>query len=247
VARPRNIVERAFGLALFILMLTSVLRLGFTLSYQGGPRVDLIYMPVLPASLLAVQYAVMPILAAALLLGLVNARLQQRLRLRASTDELTGVLTRRALRELAPRLIDEARHAGREVAVLILDLDHFKAVNDRLGHATGDRVLAATATVLRDHLRPDSLLARFGGEEFVALIPTDDLPGARRASERLRGSVESVDWGSHGLDWRMTVSIGVALVGPNETLDATLTRADEALYRSKRDGRNQVQVSLVAA
>jgi diguanylate cyclase (GGDEF)-like protein len=109
-------------------------------------------------------------------------------------------------------------------------------------------VLKMAASTLQVNLRPDALLARYGGEEFVAVLPIDDLPAARRVSERLRAAVEGVDWKrAAGLDRAVTVSVGVALAGAGETLDAVLQRADEALYRAKREGRNQVQVSLMAA
>ncbi|MBL8340961.1 MAG: GGDEF domain-containing protein [Rubrivivax sp.] len=248
VASPRNGVERAFGLVLLGIAASSWLRLAFTLAYDGPARIDLLYMPAAVAPAMAAAYGVVPIVVATLLLGLVNARLHQQLHSRATTDELTGVLTRRALRELAPALVDTEQARGRCVAVLMLDLDHFKAVNDLAGHAAGDQALRLAAATLQSQLRPDTLLARYGGEEFVAVMPVPDLPAARRASERLRLAVEQADWRSiPGLGRGLTVSIGVALAGPAEALDAVMARADEALYRAKREGRNQVQVSLMVA
>jgi diguanylate cyclase (GGDEF)-like protein len=218
------------------------------LTYVGEPRVNLLYVPAPLEPVLAALYGVIPIVMATLLLSLVNARLHQQLRNRATTDELTGILTRRALRELAPSMIELEQQRHRDMAVLMLDIDHFKAVNDHHGHAAGDKVLRWVATTLQTHLRPDALLARYGGEEFVVVLPVDDLPGARRASERLRHAVEDIDWArALGLDLQVTVSVGVALIGPHETLDGALQRADEALYRAKREGRNQVQVSLMVA
>lgn len=243
----RRLIERAIGLTLLVVAVTSWLRLGFTLAYAGPPRVDLMLLPPLPASVLAALYGVLPITLATLLLSLVNARLHQQLHSRASTDELTAVLTRRALRELAPALLERERPHG-DVALLMIDLDHFKTVNDAHGHATGDAVLRAAAATLKAQLRPDALLARYGGEEFVAVIPRVDLPAARRVSERLRASIEEMPWSRvASLDRRITVSIGVALAGRHEDLDRVLQRADEALYRAKREGRNQIQVSLLAA
>ncbi|MBL8324300.1 MAG: GGDEF domain-containing protein [Rubrivivax sp.] len=248
VASPRNPVERAFGLVLVGIAASSWLRLAFTLAYDGPARTDLLYLPAAVAPAMAAAYGVVPIVVATLLLGLVNARLHQQLHSRATTDELTGVLTRRALRELAPALVDAEQAGGGCVAVLMLDLDHFKAVNDLAGHAGGDLALRLAAATLQSQLRPDTLLARYGGEEFVAVMPVPDLPAARRASERLRLAVEQADWrGIPGLSRGLTVSIGVALAGPAEALDAVMARADEALYRAKRDGRNQVQVSLMVA
>lgn len=245
---PRNVIERGLGLSLLLVAASSWLRAGFTLTYAGAPRVDLLYVPELVAPMLAALYGVIPIVMATLLLSLVNARLHQQLRSRATTDELTGTMTRRALRELAPSMIELEQLRQRDVAVLMLDLDNFKAVNDTHGHAIGDKVLREAASALQMHLRHDAVLARYGGEEFVAVVPVDDLPGARRASERLRRAVEDVEWSrAAGLQEKVTVSVGVALAGPGETLDDTLRRADEALYLAKRSGRNQVQVSLKVA
>lgn len=248
VSRPRNLVERGLGLTLLLVMASSVLRLGFMLAYAGPPRVDMLYVPASIAAMLAAMYGVLPIMVATLLLSMVNARLQHLLHTRASTDELTGMLTRRALRELAPATIASVHHGQREVAVLMVDLDHFKAINDTDGHAKGDKVLRLVAATLQTQLRHDALLARYGGEEFVAVLPVDDVLAARRASERLRLAVEGVAWSRDaGVRAPVTTSIGVALVGHGETLDSALQRADEALYRAKRDGRNQVQISLSAA
>jgi diguanylate cyclase (GGDEF)-like protein len=248
VASPRNATERVFGLVLLLVVSSSWLRLACTIAYDGPPRIDLLYLPeaVLPA--LAATYGVLPIVFSTLLLGLFNSLLQQRLHRRASTDELTGVLTRRALRETAPALVAAELGRGGAVAVLILDIDHFKAVNDRAGHACGDEALRLAAATLQAQLRSDAPLARYGGEEFVAIVPVDGLPAARAVAERLRLAVEQARWRAiPGLETGLTISIGVAMAGPGEPLDAALARADDALYRAKRDGRNQVQVSLQAA
>jgi diguanylate cyclase (GGDEF)-like protein len=164
------------------------------------------------------------------------------------TDELTGAMTRRALRELAPALIEQQQVQRRDVAVLMLDLDRFKDINDTHGHPMGDAVLRFAAHVLQRHMRVDTLLARYGGEEFVAVVPVEDLPTARRVAERLRHAVESAPWRDElRLNSGVTVSVGVAMVGPAEPLDTALQRADEAMYRAKRDGRNQCQVALARA
>ena len=109
----------------------------------------------------------------------VNAQLRQNLNDRALNDELTGLHTRRALRVLTPERIAQARRSRLDVAVMVLDLDHFKPINDGFGHGAGDLVLRAVASWLRDKVRPDTRLARFGGEEFVVLSPVEDLRAAR--------------------------------------------------------------------
>jgi diguanylate cyclase (GGDEF)-like protein len=248
VSSPRDLVERALGLSLLLIAGSSWLRAGFTAVYAGPPRVNLLYVPADLAPVIAALYGVMPMVIATLLLSLVNARLRQQLRSRALTDELTGTMTRRALGELAPPMIEIEQRRQREVAVLMLDLDHFKVVNDTYGHATGDRVLKVAAATLQANVRHDALLARYGGEEFVAVVPVDDLAAARRVAERLRLAIESAAWSTTvKLAQGVTVSVGVALVSAGSSLEDTLQRADQALYHAKREVRNRVQVSLMAA
>ncbi len=199
-------------------------------------------------STFAVLYGILPMIVANLLLTWVNARLRQQLRDLSVIDELTGAMTRRALREFAPPLIERAHRLGSPVAILLLDLDHFKSVNENHGHAMGDAVLKLVASTLKAQTRADSLLARYGGEEFVCVTALPDLHAARRVAERLRLAIAQTDWtGQLGLPRGVTVSVGVAVIGPHETLDAALARADEALYRAKREGRDQCQMSLAAA
>ena len=248
IRSPRTAIERVFGWVLLLVVASSWIRMAFTLAHDGPARTDLMYMPPTIGPLLAATYSVLPVVVASLLLSQVNTRLQQQLHSQATTDELTGLLTRRAVRERAPAML-EAEHAReRFVAVLILDLDHFKAVNDAAGHAVGDEALRLAASTMRSHARHDTLLARYGGEEFVAIMPAEDLPAARRGAERLRLAIEQADWASiPELGRGLTVSIGVAATCAGETFDDALVRADEALYRAKREGRNQVRISLRAA
>jgi diguanylate cyclase (GGDEF)-like protein len=249
VSSPRDLTERAIAAVMMALVASCVARFAITcVVAKPPPRVDLMYVPEPLASVLAVLYGVLPTIVATLLLALVNTRLRQQLHVRAITDELTGAMTRRALRELAPALVQQQQRERRQVAVLMLDLDRFKQINDTHGHATGDAVLRLAAQVLQAHLRVDALLSRYGGEEFVAIVPVEDLPAARRVAERLRHAVESVDWvDCLPLGTDVTISVGVAMVKPFEPLDAALQRADEALYRAKREGRNQCQVGLEMA
>jgi diguanylate cyclase (GGDEF)-like protein len=155
---------------------------------------------------------------------------------RANTDSLTGLLNREGLHAAA-----QDKLAGIErVAVLVLDLDHFKQINDRHGHLTGDDVLRAVAGRARRALRDSDLLGRFGGEEFVAVLPGAPESAAVAAAERVRASV-----GDHPVSTRMgrvnvTVSIGV--VSSSGPLVDLIARADMALYEAKADGRNRVRV-----
>ncbi len=248
LARPRYLVERVLGVVVALYFASWLLRTSYTLAYAGPRLVHELYTPVALQPWYAIVYATLPIIMASLLLNTVSARLHQQLKSRASTDELTGVLMRRALREMAPAAVARAQNAGREAALVMLDLDRFKTINDVHGHVVGDAVLHHTAQVLQAQLRPDALLGRFGGEEFMVLVDVGDIAAARAVAERLRLAMASTPCPvSGGRAIPVTISVGVALFGLGEGLDTTLMRADEALYRAKRGGRDRVEVGLVAA
>jgi diguanylate cyclase (GGDEF)-like protein len=245
--RPRNLAERVMGLSLIAHALSWILRSAFTIARSEASLPHQLNVPDGLVTAFGVYYCVMPLIIAALVLNVVNARLSQQLRSSALTDELTGVMTRRALRELAPALINQAELDGRPVAVLMLDLDHFKAVNDRHGHKAGDQVLRHAATLIAANLRPEVLLTRFGGEEFVVVAPVPDWRTARIVAERLRGALAAEPFPIDGAAIAVTVSVGVTVLAPGETLEPALQRADEALYGAKRGGRNRVETSISAA
>ncbi len=196
---------------------------------------------------LGVFCGTIPVIIATRALNLVNGRLAGRLRTLAHTDELTGTLSRRALRERAPELLARQHAEGRQVAALMVAIDHFKGVNDRHGHPAGDAVLQRTAHLVAMNLRSDSMVTRYGGEEFAVLLPVAGLGEARAAAERLRKAIESDVVDFHGTDIGVTVSVGLALLAHGEALDAALARADTALHRAKNAGRNRVDIALAAA
>jgi diguanylate cyclase (GGDEF)-like protein len=153
-------------------------------------------------------------------------------------DALTGLLNRRALETS----VNERSLARERFGVLFMDLDHFKAINDRYGHETGDRVLIAVAHVLRSALRPGDVVARYGGEEFVALIAGAGPESARLVAERLRRSVAEMAPIARG-PARVTISVGAAVYDPERREEAQVElfrRADVALYSAKHSGRNCV-------
>ena len=179
----------------------------------------------------------------------------------AVTDPLTGLHNRRyALPHLA-RLARQSAMDRQAFAVMILDIDHFKNINDTYGHATGDMVLVDVAKRLRSKLRPTDMIARIGGEEFMVAMPGTTLEQARLMAERLRRAVETRAFGGpenagpmaqvNALSVQVTMSIGVALGGPEcqteEGITALFDRADTALYRAKSDGRNTVTLCGSAA
>ena len=162
----------------------------------------------------------------------------------AITDPLTGALNRRGFQERAKSELDRARRHGEPVAVLMLDIDHFKLVNDTHGHGGGDRVLVALTASLRTLARSSDIVARLGGEEFGMLLPVTHLAEATVVAERIRRHVEGLAVPDDAADIRFTVSIGVAEVDDGATsLQSTFDRADGALYDAKAGGRNCVRAA----
>jgi len=164
----------------------------------------------------------------------------------ALTDMLTGLANKRALAEAMRRDFARAERAGTSIAMVILDLDHFKQVNDTYGHAVGDEVLREVGRVISAGLRSGDISGRFGGEEFVLILPGANVEGGKLVAERLRRSVEGITIQVGSVVLKVTASFGVAAVagpGTSDLADATLKRADEALYRAKHEGRNRVCVA----
>jgi len=159
----------------------------------------------------------------------------------AETDALTGQPNRRALDELLKQQVGVARASGRTFSVLLLDIDHFKLVNDTHGHGAGDDTLRAFAQRVCEHLRQGDTCARYGGEEFVVVLPGTTLVSALEVAERLRQGVADASLMSVPLV-RATVSVGAAQYAAGETVEQLLARADSAVYAAKRGGRNQVRV-----
>ena len=160
------------------------------------------------------------------------------------TDTLTGAPNRKRMLQEGPRLIDASLRAGQPVSFLMLDLDHFKNVNDTYGHAAGDEVLRAFSHALGSQIRLSDLYARMGGEEFAVLAPNAGQREALELAERIRKGVEALQISVPGGDLSITASIGVATMlaqpGTSMTLDALVACADKAMYRAKNDGRNRV-------
>lgn len=170
-----------------------------------------------------------------------------RLRRQAETDPLTRVYNRRYLDRRLNEEIGRAQRYGNPLSVLVIDLDHFKDVNDRYGHQIGDVVLARVGAALADQIRHTDFVARFGGEEFVVVAPETDIDGATDLGERLRLAVEDLRIARPSLDDHLgvTVSVGVARLDPDRpTPKALLSSADQCLYRAKRLGRNRVASPL---
>jgi diguanylate cyclase (GGDEF)-like protein len=175
-------------------------------------------------------------------LALDNARLFDKVEQLSLTDPLTGLYNRRYLDLEGARLVALAGRHGKLLALQMIDLDHFKAVNDTHGHAVGDAVLREASETLRTVTRRTDLAARFGGEELCVLLPETDIAGAEVLARRFLDSLRACPFtGQGGAAFHVTASVGVAALGSaEETLEDLIERADTALYRAKDEGRDRV-------
>lgn len=174
-----------------------------------------------------------------------NANLLAQLERQALSDVLTGLPNRRAFAAEATQAMARAARNGAALTVGVADVDHFKKINDRYGHLAGDTVLCAVAQALRDSGRVTDLAARLGGEEFGLLLPDASLEQAAGIAERMRAAIATLHPAApDGSLIKVTISIGLARLGADGTLDAALSEADKALYRAKRQGRDRVELAL---
>lgn len=158
----------------------------------------------------------------------------------AELDELTGAFNRRCIMRMLDEEIARARRTGSPCSVALIDLDWFKRINDGHGHPTGDEVLRTFAITLFANIRSIDRFGRYGGEEFLLILPDLAEDGATRVLERLRAIIAELDWSAFSSDINVTISAGVATLRPNEGPDTLLARADRALYAAKARGRNRV-------
>ncbi|MCW8914575.1 MAG: GGDEF domain-containing protein [Magnetovibrio sp.] len=168
-------------------------------------------------------------------------KIEHELRAMATRDPLTGISNRRHISEAATREIEQAQRHGRKLSVAMIDIDHFKAINDTFGHACGDNVLRLVVEVMADELRSADTLGRMGGEEFAAILPETGLDTGSTIAERIRARIAEHVFIWDGKEFGITASIGIAAWNTGEvTIDPTLVRADKALYTAKDQGRNCV-------
>jgi diguanylate cyclase (GGDEF)-like protein len=160
----------------------------------------------------------------------------------ADTDALTGLLNRRAFLPLAGDAMSYFKRYRRTICILMIDIDHFKRVNDLYGHASGDVVIRQVGRIISEAIRTTDKVARFGGEEFVALLRETDLKGAAIFADRIRQTVANTVFEPEGQCLRATISIGMAEAEFTDgDIDHTIERADRALYAAKSGGRNCVR------
>lgn len=165
-----------------------------------------------------------------------------RTRLEARTDALSGTGNRKAFEEHLPFMISRAKRDNDPFGMLLIDVDHFKWINDTHGHHAGDQVIALIGESLRGILRPRDYVARYGGDEFAVMLADVDLRGGIEAGQRIRRAIDQTnfDCGKNGARIAVTFSIGLAMVEHDDTPESLLQKADAALYESKRKGRNQL-------
>jgi diguanylate cyclase (GGDEF)-like protein len=163
----------------------------------------------------------------------------------AYIDELTGLFNRRSIISRLQEEIERVHRYTVDLSVLLIDIDHFKDINDHYGHHTGDQVLRHVAQLQQQSLRKVDFLGRYGGEEFLTVLPSTNLQAAVRVAELLRGHIESSSFEtSQSAPIRLTISVGVAQFVPRQdTLETLLSRADDAMYRAKTAGRNRICVA----
>jgi len=168
---------------------------------------------------------------------------KQKAEQQARTDVLTGLNNRRAFFEYAEVIDAQSRRYNHPYVIAMIDIDHFKAVNDTWGHDTGNCALKAISRIILDVLRETDIVGRIGGEEFVAILPETTISEGAALAERLRATIENTAIETAQAPITVTISIGVAALGGlNGTLDAVVSHADAAMYQAKNDGRNRVHL-----
>ena len=188
----------------------------------------------------AIEIVLYVVGAAFIVLILAKDRTLHAYKLAATTDPLTGLLNRRGFFDAAAVVIGRNLRSKTPISVLAFDLDHFKSINDRCGHAVGDAVLQLFSNVVQQTMRASDVIGRLGGEEFVALLP-GTLTEAAIAAERVRTALAAASVVRNGQLVTATVSVGVACGSPSTAIDDLIARADAALYRAKMNGRNRVE------
>jgi diguanylate cyclase len=165
------------------------------------------------------------------------------LKTKALTDALTGLVNRWGLEKLLVQEISQAKETGKELSIIMADIDHFKEINDTFGHLVGDNVIKMFAATLTDFVKGRDLVVRYGGEEFLIVLPDTPLAGAVTLSRKMQSFLENMKWKrkeSGKVLGKVTLSFGVAKYRPGESIEDFIHRADRALYYSKQNGRNRV-------
>lgn len=236
--------EWVFSLAFAFAAIVSAVRFFSTLIDANAPQ------HLLDGGLLQVVY--LASFSLTLLVGtigfilLANENLREQLEYLATYDSLSQVLNRRAFFERAQALLVQGQNDGEPVAVLLIDIDHFKRINDQFGHHIGDQVITSLCQMTKGQITEQDLLGRYGGEEFAVMLKVSHAKLAHDAAQRIRRAIEGGQEALQGLELpRYTVSIGLALARGADTVHSLMIRADKALYQAKQAGRNRVHTAAL--
>jgi diguanylate cyclase (GGDEF)-like protein len=239
IEEPVRSTGRALLIVVFVLIavvMTGRLALFVSGVRSGAPE----GFTSLVRALMFVVASVAPIAASLAFVITVGERLGDRLLHWSLTDPLTGMANRRALFDAMNRELSSSRRHAEPVSLIVIDLDHFKRVNDTAGHEAGDQALAEVGRVIRETARAEDSVGRLGGEEFAVVVPGADLASALRAAERLREALASTPIAAGGRVFNLTASMGVAEWDGKEEPSALMSRADRLLYQAKDSGRDLV-------
>ncbi|QEN04397.1 diguanylate cyclase [Thiospirochaeta perfilievii] len=160
----------------------------------------------------------------------------------ATTDSLTGLKNRRGISRCLENCVKRSQNENLPFTIFLMDIDHFKIVNDKYGHATGDRVLKRLSAILKSTLRSHDCIARWGGEEFLIILPETTLDSGYLVAEKIRKNIEKIEINYNNYKIKVTVSLGGCLYNNNLYIEQSIHSADEALYVSKSNGRNRVSL-----
>ncbi|HFC30502.1 MAG TPA: GGDEF domain-containing protein [Oceanospirillales bacterium] len=171
-----------------------------------------------------------------------NNERQDELSIQANTDELTGILNRRSFTSFLKFEFKKAQSRPEPFALLIIDIDFFKNINDSYGHQVGDEILKCLAKLMKESFRQADKVCRWGGEEFAILLPYTTLNNAQTVAEKIRASVENSSFDNNGVEIKYTISVGISeFLSSDKSLDDIIKRTDDALYKAKNEGRNCIR------
>lgn len=238
--KPTNLPSRILQFLFALHALLLIVQIGFAFRYGMNEE----HTPLQEVLTLALVNHVLLTTAAAMVLPLFAfTRSESSLREMAECDYLTGLLNRRAFFKASRKAFEEAQEHGRVISTLMIDLDHFKQVNDRWGHAVGDDALRLVAEIMKAELRNEDILGRIGGEEFAAVVRTGSREEVERIAKRLLSAIQARGKILEGVPLELSASIGGAIFeAETGSLEKLLGKADNALYRAKGNGRNRLEI-----
>ena len=233
ITRPEYLVAIMFGVAIVVMFARMVM--------TPSANMTLLTSTSAMQGIVFTYASLMPVIATSGFLLMCGERMNKDLARLATVDPLTGVFNRRTMTELANREIAASKRHGRPLSLLILDIDHFKNINDQFGHEAGDLALVRFVQLLAEMMRETDVLARIGGEEFAMILPDASESSALALAERVRQRLSDSGFVVSGWPVPLQASIGVGTLGPDiSNLEALLREADRAMYQAKRAGRNRI-------